>query len=108
MSEGYIYAYGHAKDSYYVYLARAPAEQVLELDAYEYWNGDDWQLERLQRDSLSEKEGVFWMAQQGQVVWSRYHGCFIFVYCDAFWSDRILVSSTLSLRRCLSGSKDYS
>lgn len=57
-NDGYIYAYGHAKDLPWVYLTRVPLQNAINLSCYEYWNGDNWQTERLY--NMSEKEGVFW------------------------------------------------
>lgn len=59
--DGYIYAYGHAKGLPWVYLTRVLWENAIELSCYEYWNGNDWQAERLYTtNGLGEKEGVFW------------------------------------------------
>lgn len=90
---GYIYAYGHAKDNPWVYVARAKEESATSLNSYEYWNGESWQHERLDRENLSEKESIFWQVNQGQIIWSNYHQCFLFIYCDNFWSCQILVST---------------
>jgi hypothetical protein len=89
-SGDYIYAYGHANATPYVYLARVPWQNATDLSCYEYWNGDQWQIDRLYNPG--EKEGVFWQIQQGQVVYSNYYGCFVFVYCGKylccdFWSS---------------------
>ena len=78
-TDGYIYAYGHAKDVPWVYLARVRWQDATDVDCYEYWNGEGWQGERLV--DVGEKEGVFWQVNQGQVVWSEYYACFLFVYC---------------------------
>ena len=92
-ANGYIYAYGHAKDNPWVYVARVRADNVTDLKSYEYWNGDTWQPERLKRTDLNEKQSVFWQINQGQIYWSKYHGCFLFIYCDNFWSCQVLVSA---------------
>lgn len=92
---GYVYAYGHAKDSPFVYLARVKQGDATNLNSYEYWNGESWQHERLERHSLGEKESVFWQINQGQIVWSNYHQRFLFIYCDNFWSCQVLVSVDL-------------
>jgi hypothetical protein len=56
----YIYAYGHGGEGNpWVYLARVRHEQAKTLACYEYWNGVDWQKERLQRNTIGEKESVF-------------------------------------------------
>lgn len=96
-ASGYIYAYGHAKDNPFVYLARVNETSATNFDSYEYWNGETWQHEKLKRDSLGEKEGIFWQVNQGQVTWSNYHQCFLFIYCDNFWSCQVLVSVIFNL-----------
>ena len=78
----YIYAYGHCQSTPYVYLTRVLYQNATDLDCYEYWNGSDWQVERLY--NMSDIEGVFWQINQGQVVWSSYFACFLFVYCGMF------------------------
>lgn len=78
---GYIYAYGHAKDNPWVYVTRVKWQEATSMNCYEYWNGDTWQKERLQTKDLSEKESCFWQVNQGQVIWSNYHNCFLFIYC---------------------------
>ena len=87
----YIYAYGHAKDNPWVYLTRVDVEHATTLDAYEYWNGEQWQQERLCSTDFNEKQSVFWQINQGQIYWSRFHNCFIFIYCDNWWSCQILM-----------------
>jgi Domain of unknown function (DUF4185) len=62
---GYIYAYGHAKDTPFVYLARVKWEEATKMECYEYWNGETWQTERLKTKDLCEKESVFWQINQG-------------------------------------------
>jgi hypothetical protein len=78
-SGDYIYAYGHAKRTPFVYLARVSWRNATDLSCYEYWNGDTWQIERLYNPG--DKEGVFWQINQGQVIYSSYYDCFIFIYC---------------------------
>ena len=78
---GYIYAYGHAKDNPWVYLTRVKWQEATKMDCYEYWNGETWQTDRLQTKDLTEKESTFWQVNQGQVIWSNYHNCFLFIYC---------------------------
>lgn len=89
--DGFVYAYGHMKDNPWIYLTRVLVHNVLDVSAYEYWNGSFWQRERLDGPKLSEKESIFWKIQQGQIVWSAYHERFIFIYCDAWWTDQVLV-----------------
>lgn len=83
----HIYAYGHAKGTAYVYVARVHYTKATELNCYEYWNGQEWQLERLY--NVGEKEGFFWQIQQGQMIYSDYYQCFLFVYTDNFWNSQI-------------------
>lgn len=83
--KSYVYAYGHGgADNPWVYLTRVRQDEATQLECYEYWNGSDWQKERLNSASLGEVESVFWQINQGQVVWSRYFGCLIFIYCGEF------------------------
>lgn len=77
--QDYVYAYGHANNSAYVYLTRVAWQNATDLGCYEYWNGETWQSERLY--NVGEKEGVFWQINQGQVIWSNHYNCFLFVYC---------------------------
>lgn len=82
---GFIYAYGHGiEGNPWVYLTRVRAGDATDVNCYEYWNGDGWQAERLDGTSVGDKESVFWQINQGQVVWSNYMGCFVFVYCGMF------------------------
>ncbi|EXJ94414.1 hypothetical protein A1O1_02808 [Capronia coronata CBS 617.96] len=86
----YIYAYGHGGEGNpWIYVARAPAAEATRLESYDYWNGDGWQRERLQKSAIGEKESVFWQINQGQVVFSEYFGCFFFIYCDNFMNSRV-------------------
>ena len=82
----YVYAYGHATSANHVYVARVNYTQATQLDSYEYWNGQAWQSDRLY--NVSDTESVMWGVDQGQVFWSNYYGCFVFVYCgmsNFFW-----------------------
>ena len=105
-TNGYIYAYGHAKDNPWVYVARVDWSKATDLSAYEYWNGNTWQRERLHTKDLGEKESVFWQINQGQVIWSNYHKCYLFVYCGKF--DALLVLNKTDLRlQITSGTAKY-
>jgi len=80
--KGYVYAFGHGGvENPWVYLTRVRHNEATYLECYEYWNGIDWQQERLNSAALGEAESVFWQINQGQVVWSNYFGCLVFVYC---------------------------
>lgn len=87
-SGDYIYAYGHAKSTPYVYVTRVRWDKATDLSCYEYWNGETWQTDRLYK--FGEKEGVFWQINQGQVVWSNYYGCFMFIYCGEWRLKAVL------------------
>ena len=82
-SGNYIYAYGHGPGSLFVYLTRVPWRNATDLSYYEYWNGESWQTDRL--INFGEKERVFWAINQGQVIWSNYYECYLFIYCGKFW-----------------------
>jgi hypothetical protein len=98
-----------AKGLPWVYLTRVPWESATDLSCYQYWNGEDWQGERLYTtNGLGEKEGVFWQIKyvsllsvercfdanvnhsQGQVIWSAYYNCYMFVYCDNWMNNKVL------------------
>ncbi|RMD43562.1 hypothetical protein DV735_g1577, partial [Chaetothyriales sp. CBS 134920] len=87
----HIYSYGHAKDSPFVYAARVRWDEATKLDAYEYWNGQNWQKERPKTKEWGNDQRVFWMVNQGQVIYSNYFKSFLFVYSDNFWNSKIQV-----------------
>ncbi|RMZ88748.1 hypothetical protein DV736_g4021, partial [Chaetothyriales sp. CBS 134916] len=89
--KGYIYSYGHAKDSPFIYVARVKWDEATKLEAYEYWNGQNWQKERPKTKEWGNDQRVFWMVNQGQVIYSNYFKCFLFVYSDNFWNSRVQV-----------------
>ncbi|KAL2407923.1 hypothetical protein ABEF95_015013 [Exophiala dermatitidis] len=94
----HIYAYGHGGDNNpWVYLTRVPvAEATRGLHAYEYWNGEHWQKNPLDKNSIGEKESVFWQINQGQVVYSKFLGCLVFVYVDNFMNSRVHLKTSLT------------
>ncbi|KAK9360206.1 hypothetical protein V1504DRAFT_455806 [Lipomyces starkeyi] len=84
----YIYAYGHGNTSAeYVYVCRVLTSSATTLSAYEYWNGTSWQRGRLY--NVSSKESVFWQVQAGQIIWSTYYNCLLFVYTDRFLDNQV-------------------
>lgn len=89
----YIYAYGHAQAAPYVYVCRVKCECATDLSQYEYWNGPTWQTDRLYNPG--EKEGVWWQINQGQICWSPFYNCFIFVYVG---KDPRVLRPTMPLR----------
>ncbi|KAK9366868.1 hypothetical protein V1509DRAFT_628170 [Lipomyces kononenkoae] len=91
----YIYAYGHGNASAeFIYVCRVLASSATNLAAYEYWNGSDWQKDRLY--NVSGKESVFWQIQAGQVFWNPYYNCLIFVHSNNFMDNQILAKSSSS------------
>jgi hypothetical protein len=75
----HIYAYGHGPNgSPFVHVCRVHHLSATDLTAYEYWNGKTWQKERLHNPGETGK--IFWQVQQGQVIWSNYYDCFMFVF----------------------------
>jgi hypothetical protein len=93
-ANGHIYAYGHGPEgNAWIYLTRAAIGDVSNLDKYEYWNGDNWQTNRLDGKTIGEKESVFWQINQGQVIWSNYFNCFLFVYCDTWMNSKVLMKT---------------
>ncbi|RMZ75339.1 hypothetical protein DV738_g5531, partial [Chaetothyriales sp. CBS 135597] len=93
----HIYSYGHAKDSPFVYAARVRCHEATNLEAYEYWNGQTWQKERPKSNEWGNDQRVFWMVNQGQVIYSNYFKSFLFVYSDIslaadnFWNSKVQV-----------------
>jgi hypothetical protein len=84
----YVYAYGHGiEGNPWVYLTRVRAVEATQVACYEYWNGEAWQSERLDGNAVGEKESVFWQINQGQVIWSNYFDCFLFIYCGMLQAD---------------------
>ncbi|KOS22104.1 hypothetical protein ESCO_001905 [Escovopsis weberi] len=66
----------------YVYQARVRASDAFELEKYEYW----WGRERgWRREVLAEHNSdtaVMWGVGQGQVVYSNYFGCYLYVHLN--------------------------
>ncbi|KAK9235267.1 hypothetical protein V1525DRAFT_410499 [Lipomyces kononenkoae] len=91
----HIYAYGHGNASAeFVYVCRVLASCATNLASYEYWNGSQWQKDRLY--NVSEKESVFWQIQAGQVFWNPYYDCLIFVHSNNFMDNQILAKTASS------------
>lgn len=83
-SDTHIYAYGHKKDSLFVYLTRVPIANVLDVSCYEYWHGEakGWSTDRLIGEGdLGADASVLWNVNQGQVWWSPHFQRWMFVYC---------------------------
>ncbi|KAI0022934.1 hypothetical protein F4780DRAFT_150359 [Xylariomycetidae sp. FL0641] len=93
----YIYAWGGPPssvtdypDTQYVYLARVIAADAYDLSKYEYWHGqaDQWQSEPLA--TFTPDTAVMWNTGQGQVLWSDYWNCYIFVHLGPLTTDVLL------------------
>ncbi|KAI1280248.1 hypothetical protein F5Y07DRAFT_396402 [Xylaria sp. FL0933] len=83
----YIYVWGGAPtsimdytDSQYVYLTRVNAADAFDLTKYEYFWGrsQGWKSDIL--TTFSSDTAVFWGIGQGQVIWSDFYQCYIFVH----------------------------
>ncbi|KAI0104486.1 hypothetical protein F4814DRAFT_452605 [Daldinia grandis] len=84
----YVYAWGGAPtsvtdsaDAQYVYLLRVKVADVYALDRYEYWWGPDsrWKTEQPLAE-FGVRTAVAWLVDQGQVAWSEFYECYIFVH----------------------------
>ncbi|GFP55887.1 hypothetical protein TASIC1_0006005700 [Trichoderma asperellum] len=85
----YIYIWGHPPNwvtewphTEYIYQARVKAADAFNLDAYEYWWGREkgWRTEVLTEHNA--ETAVMWGAGQGQVVYSEYFKCYIYVHLN--------------------------
>lgn len=66
--DGYIYAFGQFGATMKLYLLRVPRTQALNLDAYEYWNGQAFTSKRL--INPTEDMSVLDNTNQGSFFWS--------------------------------------
>lgn len=64
----------------YVYQARVNFREAFDLSKYEYWHGREagWSSTRL--TDFNSETAVMWNVGQGQIVWSEYLQCYIFVH----------------------------
>lgn len=101
----YIYLWGGAPTSQtgyvpsgYVYQARVVAEDAFDLSAYEYWHGraSGWSSTPL--TTFSSETAVMWGTGQGQVVISRFYGCYMFVHIG-IWKFPSLFLTTILLNQ---------
>ncbi|KAI0133716.1 hypothetical protein BJ170DRAFT_174531 [Xylariales sp. AK1849] len=95
----YIYVWGGSptsiKDwvgSAYVYLARVKACDAFELEKYEYYWGAQrgWKGRPLGVRDCNSNAAVMWNSGQGQLVWSKYFNCYIFVHLGPGSTDVFL------------------
>lgn len=78
----YVYAYGHGPTGNYTFVTRALKKEATDLNSYEYWNGATWQTDRLTNPTSAGS--VFWQADQGQVIFSKYYNAYMFVYTGVY------------------------
>jgi len=83
----YIYALGGAPnfvtswpENQYVYQVRVKASQAWDLSAYEYWWGRSIGWSSRPLSTFNAETAVMWGVGQGQIVWSNYFECYIFVH----------------------------
>jgi hypothetical protein len=83
----YIYAIGGAPssqsgwiDQSYAYQVRVHAADAFDLSKYEYWHGraQGWSTSPL--TTFNAETAVFWNVGQGQMLYSKYYNCYIFVH----------------------------
>jgi hypothetical protein len=75
----YIYAYGNSPTGDgYIYVNRVYYTKATRLEAYQYWNGTDWQNDRLYNPT--KKAAIFWKFGQGSMSWNSHLNKFLFVY----------------------------
>ena len=93
----YIFGYGHGSTSatqLYTYLTRNLLTTWSNTSKWEYFNGSSntWSTTRLYNPAPSvalqwnPADGSAWAIDQGQMIWSAYYGCIIWVY-TIDWSD---------------------
>jgi hypothetical protein len=89
----YIYAIGGAPssqsgwiDASYVYQARVLAANAFNLSSYEYWHGraTGWSTDVL--TDFTSETAVMWNVGQGQIVYSQYYKCYIFVHTSMLFA----------------------
>ncbi|OTB10067.1 hypothetical protein K445DRAFT_78519 [Daldinia sp. EC12] len=97
----YVYAWGGAPTSVtdsigaqYVYLLRVKAADVYDLDRYEYWWGPDGWKTGQPLTEFGAQRAVAWFIGQGQIVWSEFYECYIFVHLSPGGSDVLLRTAT--------------
>jgi hypothetical protein len=93
----YIYIWGgppnHVDDpieSQYSYLARVKAKEAFDLQSYEYFWGRQrgWRKEVL--DDFTAETAVTWGVGQGQVLFNKHLGCYMFV---SVWIGELILRS---------------
>jgi hypothetical protein len=95
VNSDYIYIWGHPPKpvtewpaTEYVYQARVKAADAFDLDKYEYWWGrkKGWQTEVLSEHNA--ETAVMWGVGQGQMVYSEWFKCYIYVHLSKFYTRR--------------------
>ena len=87
VSGDYIYAWGCSPISItvevgiqYVYMVRVKATDAYDLSKYEYWHGRDAGWSSTQLTTFNAETAVLWGVGQGQVIYSNFYNCYIFVH----------------------------
>jgi hypothetical protein len=108
----YVYAWGGPPasvtswpDDQYVYQVRVHASNVFDLAGYEYWHGraKGWSATPLA--VFNSDSSVMWGTGQGQVVYSNFFKCYIYVHMGKYLPNSVEAmtnhdpgGSTLNLR----------
>lgn len=87
VNSDYIYAWGGAPssvstwpDNQYVYQVRVHASKVFDLTGYEYWHGRAKGWSTIPLTEFTSNTAVMWNPGQGQVVYSNFYKCYIYVH----------------------------
>jgi len=88
VNSNYIYAWGFPPSSIptkqigsqYVYMVRVNAADAYDLSKYQYWHGRaaGWSSTRL--TTFNAETAVMRAVGQGQVIYSNFYNCYIFVH----------------------------
>lgn len=106
----YIYAWGGSPssvtswpDNQYVYQVRVHASKVFDLTGYEYWHGraGGWSTSPL--TDFNSNTAVMWGVGQGQVVYSNFYNCYIYVHMGKSY-----ISLVKALTDCLYCRREHS
>lgn len=104
--DGKVYVYGHGPSPYdgNVYLARVPAAQAADVNAYEYWiqSSRSWTNLRFSLSGafgtvvLSDAQAIFTNRTLGQsnAFWSNYYNCWMFLAgADVGYTDIMVMTA---------------
>ena len=86
-NSNYIYAWGGPPTSIterigfqYVYMVRVNAADAYDLSKYQYWHGRATGWSSTQLTTFNAESAVMCGVGQGQVVYSHFYNCYIFVH----------------------------